>query len=278
ASPAAFEAGVAASDAQAANADQLARRGAALAARNDYENALVDLNRACELDPTSAAFFAQRGAIQAALKRPAKAIEDFDKSLALDPTQTDARYERAWLRFYAKNLEGAKADVDALDNTLAPQAQMRLAMSRLYLNLAQPTQALAQLNQWLPAHPNEFKREAALNSRCWTRLSLGIELDKALADCDAAVDADSKNPNYLDSRGWVYLRLGKYKEALSDFDRGIGYRPEGPWSLYGRGLTKKRLGDAVRGEADLAAARKMQPDIDLKVAHVGLMTEPALKP
>ena len=278
ASPAAFDADPAASGAQAATADQFARRGAASASRHDYESALADLNQSCELDPTSAVFFAQRGAIQEALKRPAKALEDFDKALELGPTQVDARFRRAWLRFYAKDRDGAKADLDALDKTLASQAQMRLPMARLYLDLEQPAQALAQLNLWLPAHPNEFKRDVALNSRCWPRLLLGIELDDALDDCDDAVDSDSKNPAYLDSRGWVYLRLGKYKKALSDFDRSIEYRPESAWSLYGRGLTKTRLGDAAQGEADLTAARKVQPDIDLKVAHAGLMTEPAPKP
>jgi len=278
ASPVAFDADPAASGAQAATADQFARRGAASASRHDYESALADLNQSCELDPTSAVFFAQRGAIQEALKRPAKALEDFDKALELGPTQVDARFRRAWLRFYAKDRDGAKADLDALDKTLASQAQMRLPMARLYLDLEQPAQALAQLNLWLPAHPNEFKRDVALNSRCWTRLLLGIELDDALDDCDDAVDSDSKNPAYLDSRGWVYLRLGKYKKALSDFDRSIEYRPESAWSLYGRGLTKTRLGDAAQGEADLTAARKVQPDIDLKVAHAGLMTEPAPKP
>ena len=155
---------------------------------------------------------------------------------------------------------------------------MRLAMSHLYLDLDQPAQALAQLNQWLPAHPNEVTRDGALNSRCWTRMLPGIELDKALDDCDEAVDRESKNPAYLDSRGWVYLRLGKYKKALSDFDRSIEHQPEGAWSLYGRGLAKTRLGDAAQGEADLAAARKAQPDIDRTAARAGLTTEPAPKP
>jgi tetratricopeptide (TPR) repeat protein len=278
ASPVAFDPDPAASGVPPASADQFARRGAASASRHDYESALADLNRSCELDPTSAVFFAQRGAIQEALKRPAKALEDFDKALELDASQSDARSRRAWLRFHAKNRDGAKADLDALDKTLAPQAQMRLTMAHLYLDLEQPAQALAQLNLWLPAHPHEFKRDVALNSRCWTRLMLGIELDLALDDCDDAVDSDSKNPAYLDSRGWIYLRMGKYKKALSDFDRSIEYRPESAWSLYGRGLAKMRLGDAAKGEADLTAARKVQPDIDVKVAHAGLVTEPTPKP
>ncbi|MFS8083325.1 MAG: aspartyl protease family protein, partial [Ginsengibacter sp.] len=192
----------AASDATAVTADQLARRGASSAARRNYEDALADLNRAIELEPQSAALFAQRGVIHQALRLPAQALDDFDKALELDPTQADARLRRVSLRISAKNREGAKADLDALDHVLASEAQMRLAMSRLYVEIEQYAQALVQLNDWLSAHPHEVKRDAALNSRCWTRLLLGIELDQALDDCNEAIDGDSKNPAYFDSRGW----------------------------------------------------------------------------
>ena len=257
-------------DTAAVSADQFARRGGASAARHDYESALADLNRACALEPASAAFLAQRGSVQEALKRPAKALEDFDKALELDPMQHDARAHRAGLRFNAKDRDGAKADLDALDRALAPQAQMRLGMSQLYMALDQPAQVIVQLNQWLPSHPNEVLRHGAFNSRCFARARLGIELDKALDDCDDALSGDSNNPAYRDSRGWVYLRMGKYKNALSDFDRAIELRPKNPWSLYGRGMTKARQGDASQGEADLAAARKLQSDIDARVSSSGL--------
>jgi tetratricopeptide (TPR) repeat protein len=275
---AAIDADPAASGALPASADQFARRGAASAARGDYESALADLNKSCELEPMSAVYFAQRGAIQESLKRPARALEDFEKALALDPAHADARFRRAWLRFSSRNRDGASADLDALDGTLSAQAQMRLPMSFLYLTLEQPAKALAQLNRWLASHPNEVRREVALNGRCWARALLGIELKEALVDCDAAIDADPKNAAFLDSRGWVHLRLGQYDKALSDFDRSAEYRPNAAMSLYGRGLAKTRAGEAAQGEVDLAAARKLQPDIDRTVARTGLVTGVAAKP
>ena len=258
------------SDGPAVTADQLARRAAASAARRDYESALADLNRACELEPTTAAWFAQRGVLQDTLKRPAKALEDFDRARLREPTQPDALYHRAVLRVDAKDRDGAKDDLDALDRTLAPQAQMRLAMSQLYLGLGRPAETLAQLNRWLAAHPNEMRRDVAQNRRCWARAALGVELEEALADCDEAIGADAKNANYYDSRGWVYLRLGRYEKAVADFDRSIEYRSANAYSLYGRGLAKTRLGDAARGDADLAAARRMLTDIDGKLASIGM--------
>ncbi len=273
-----FDAEPTASGAPAASADQLARRAAAFAARQDYERALVELSRAIELDPTSAAHFAQRGAVLEALKRPAHAMESFDRALELDPAQADARFRRAVLRLRAKNRDGAQSDLDALDKALASQANMRLAMSGLYLELEQPAPSLAQLNQWLPTHPDEVRRDTALNSRCWARAMLGIELDQALKDCNDAIDADAKNAAYLDSRGWVHLRLGRYQRALADFDRALELRPGVALTLYGRGFAKSGLGDAAQGEADLAAARNAQADIDLKVTRAGLMLAQVPKP
>ena len=254
-----------------ASADELARRAAASASRQDYERARADLNAAIELEPTSAAHFAQRGAVHEALKRRAEAMADFDKAIELDPAQTDARFRRAVLRVVGADRDGARSDLDALDKALAPQAQTRLAMALLYLDLEQPAKSLEQLNQWLAAHPREVRREVALNGRCWARTLLGIELDQALDDCNSAIDAEPRNASYLNSRGWLQLRLGKYDRALADFDRSIELRPRSPSSLYGRGLVRIRLGDAPRGDADLVAARGAQADIDARLARAGLV-------
>ncbi len=259
--------------AQIATADQFARRGAAAASRRDYQSALADFDQACALEPTSAALFAQRGGVHEALKNPAKALEDFDRALELDPALTDARWRRAWMRFRVKDRKAAQADLDALDQSLAPQAQLRLAMSELYLGLEQPAKALTQLDQWLAAHRKDASRESALDARCWARVMLGVDLEKALDDCDEAVGGDSKNPAYLAHRGWVYLRLGQHRKAVSDFDRSIERLPRNASALYGRGVAKTRLGDVAQSEVDLAAARKVEPDIDLRMAQVAATVE-----
>ncbi len=259
-------------------ADQLARRGAAAASRRNFEAALADLDRACALEPANAAHFAQRGVIHEALRHREQAVADFDQALSLDPALVDARFRRAAMRVSAKDREGAKADLDALDATLAPQASMRLPMSTFYVALDQPSLALAQLNQWLAAHPKEIGRDAALNRRCWVRMMLGSELDRALDDCDEALDASPKNAAYLDSRGWVQLRLGKPAKAVADFDRSLEQNPKLASALHGRGLAHARAGDAAKAEADLAAARKAQPEIDARMARFAAGADAAPRP
>ncbi len=255
-------------------ADELARRGAASLARHDAAAALADLDRACALDPGNATFFATRASVRMALKEPDKALADFDTALRLDPGQSDARIQRAQIRHFRNEHDATLDDLATLDKTLPPQSQIRLSMALLYESLEMPAQALVQWNDWIPAHRHDIALEHAWNGRCWVRVELGIELDKALDDCDEAVDADPKNASYLDSRAWVYLRLDKLPKARADFDRSLAARPDGAWSLYGRGLVHLRQGETAQAQADLAAARKIEADVDAKIKRAGLPAAP----
>jgi predicted aspartyl protease/Flp pilus assembly protein TadD len=252
------------------DADAYSRRGAASAARGDFTGALADLDRACAMAPATAALFAQRAAIQQALQRPAKANQDIDKALELDPHQVDARMQRATARAREKDTQGALTDLAELDKTLAPEATMRVQMGRLYLGLYAPAQAVVQFDLWVPHHPHEFRLESVLYDRCIARVELGVDLDKAFDDCNAAVDADSKSGVYLAGRAWARLRQGTPSNARADFDRSLALRPDHALTLYGRGLARQRLGDATAGKADLDAARKLDPKIDAEMKRLGL--------
>ncbi len=273
---AAGDAGPAATDAM--QADGYARRGAASLSRGDLAAALADLDRACTLEPGTAGFFTTRASVHLALKQADKAMADLDTALRLDPAQAEARIQRAWLRSSTGERERALEDLSELDKTLPAQSQIRQSMAHLYGGFEMPAQTLAQWNQWIPSHPHEITLASAYNGRCWARVELGLDLDKALDDCDEAVDADPKNASYLDSRAWVYLRLGKLQKSLADFDRGLAIQPTGSWSLYGRALVHLRLGETALGQADLAAARKQEPDIDAAVKRSGLPLAPAATP
>ena len=264
----------AASAAGAMTADAFARRGEASLSRGDFASALADLDRACALEPANAGHFWARARVRLAMKKPEDALSDLDTALRLDPALAEARIMRVALREQSHQRDLALEDLATLDKTLAPQSDIRRGMAMFYDTTNMPALALAQWNLWMPAHKHDIGRENALNSRCWNRVQLNIDLDKALVDCDDAVDFDSKNASYLDSRAWVYLRLGKLQKSLSDFDRALAINPKSAWSLYGRGQVQLALGKAERGQADLAAARKERPDIDQDAKRDGLPPAP----
>jgi tetratricopeptide (TPR) repeat protein len=255
------------------SADELFRRGAASLSRNELAAALADLDRACALEPDNASFHATRAAAHARMKDFPKALADFDVALALDPRLDEARLQRAWLPRTDAGHAKALEDLAFLDDKLPPQSNLRAGMARRYDDLELAFPAIRQWTLWIANHPNDIMVPGAKNARCWARMAANIELDKALADCDDAIDEDGKDVHRRDSRGWLYLRLGKPAKARADFDIALAGKPTAPWSLYGRALARQRLGEAAAAQADLAAARQAEPKIDEKVKAIGF--EPA---
>ncbi|HZZ67051.1 MAG TPA: tetratricopeptide repeat protein [Phenylobacterium sp.] len=100
----------------------------------------------------------------------------------------------------------------------------------------------------------------ALVNACWVRALANLDLDRARIDCDKAV-AKRHSLAGFDTRGFLDIRQGAFKAAIADYDEALKVRPKTASSLYGRGLAKIRVGDDTGGQADMAAARQLQPDI-----------------
>lgn len=99
-------------------------------------------------------------------------------------------------------------------------------------------------------------KAADLNGSCWIKATAGIALESALADCDAALRLSPGNSAYLDSRGLVLLRLGRFDESIADYNQAIAKTPRA-LSYMGRAMAWSRKGDAARAEADRQAAGKL---------------------
>lgn len=250
------------------DAEALARRGEAFAARGDWARALADLDRACELAPQAEANFLARARVHLAQRNSGKARQDLDTALRLRPELHEALALRANLRAATGDREGAQADLQTLDTTLPPAAHLREAMASVYNRLQLVPEALRQWELWVPTHRSDARLAHVLNERCWLRTRLNVDLKLALDDCKSAVSRDGGEAAYRDSLGWTHLRLNDASAALKAFNAAIEIRPRA-FSLYGRALAQQRLGDGPAAERDLAEARKLQPGIDEAVRKAG---------
>jgi tetratricopeptide (TPR) repeat protein/predicted aspartyl protease len=248
-----------------------ARRGAAFAARRDFEPAIADLTRACELDPNEPSYFYQRALAHSGNRQPELAMADFDQALKLNPDDLLAHVARAELLLQSRNNSAAIADLDAADRIAPKEAAVRLHVAELYLRTGQYAAAVADFTHWIDARGrDDVQMPEALNGRCWTRGLWGQELDAALADCDAAVKSRPDAAAFFDSRGLVHLRRGEYDRAIADYDHAIRLRPQEASSYYARGVAKLRKGRTAEGQADIAAATALQPHIAAEEAKRGI--------
>jgi Flp pilus assembly protein TadD len=73
----------------------------------------------------------------------------------------------------------------------------------------------------------------------------------------------------------VLLRLGRFDEAIDQFDGALQVQPKDAWSLYGRGLAKLKKGATAQGQADIASAIVVQPNIVRETKSYGLAPDGA---
>jgi tetratricopeptide (TPR) repeat protein len=258
------------SQADPTDAAGFARRGAGFAARNELAPAIADLSKAIEMAPTVADYAYQRGLVYLRNRQPFLAMGDFDQTLKLKPDDVPALIARATLRLVGHETAQAVQDLEAADKASAKQDDIRFQIAILYERADLPPAAIDQFSQWIDAHPDDARLPQALNGRCWLRALTGVDLDKALKDCDRAIRNSPKNAAMLDSRGLVHLRLGDLDKAIADYDASLAINPKLGWSLYGRGLAKERKGLKAEGAADIAAAVAINPKLTEEVKKRGL--------
>jgi len=258
------------------DADGYSRRAADFVARRDYADAVADLNSAIQLSPNEPRYYVERGlAEERLLGDPAKPpahlpMDDFNQALTLKPGYIRALLARSTLHLLRHEPALAKADLDAADAAAASEPVMRLNIAGAYAAQSDYAHALGELDQWIAASPGDDRMAQALDARCRARGMLNQDLDKALADCNAALKLAPGDPAALESRGLVKLRLADLDGAIRDYSDAIRLNPANPWSLYGRGVAKLRKGLTADGQADLQAATALRPKIADQAGKYGI--------
>ncbi|MEG3174629.1 aspartyl protease family protein [Sphingomonas sp. RB3P16] len=255
--------------AEPTGAEEYSRRGAIALSNHKITDALLDFDKACTLAPTEGRYFYQRAQARLLNRQRDAALGDLDRSIQLAPNDPDAHIERAGLTIHEKTQASALDDVTAADHALAPSSDKRLMVASLYTELDRYEAAITNYEQWLASHAEDSSRPRALNGRCWARGLLGRDIDKALADCNAAVRAQPGNASFLDSRGLIRLRRGETDKALADYSAALKLDPRNGWSLYMRSVVETKTGATAQAESDRALALSINPKVAERAHKIG---------
>ena len=245
------------------------RRAAASRARQDFAAAIADLTKAIELEPSNTEHYLQRAQMFAASRLPARAIADYGEILKRKPDSTPALLGRGALYATAHDAERARADLSAALKISPGDSVIVLSAADAYSANGFHEDALAIYDRWLQEHPLPARLSwksmmlpeqlTALNGACWSRAVLKRDLDRALADCDAAIELQPEAAAVLDSRGMVHLKRGEYDLAIADYDAVLKLVPKQSSTLYARGVAKMKKGWTVEGGTDQLAALTLNP-------------------
>jgi tetratricopeptide (TPR) repeat protein len=128
----------------------------------------------------------------------------------------------------------------------------------------------AAIADFTAAIDRNTKNYLAFSNRCEARAEANIDLAAALDDCDAALRILPIVTATFGQRALVLLRMGKFADAIADYDKGIAGAPYSAAFVFGRGIAKARNGDKAGSDADVATARRMDDTIGATFANFGL--------
>jgi len=235
-----------------------------LAVMGQRDEALAESTKSIEIQPSGDAYNVR---LRWNLRPAAK--DQLDDVLGQIKTEPDRDVPLAVLRKMIADPAAKTAILAAYDREIAadPAAEGIAPQRAMVEAAAGDGKALLPLiDKELVKKPGDW---LALNSACWTRATLKLDLDTALAQCDKSVAA-KRSPANLDSRGLVHFQRGEWAAAVKDMDEALSLAPKQAGSLYVRGVARKRLGDGAGAKADLAAATTISKLIGETYASYGV--------
>ncbi|MBS0483250.1 MAG: DUF3857 domain-containing protein [Proteobacteria bacterium] len=233
----------------------------------DWKAAEADYSKAIALD-ASPDRYVKRARARSTLGDHAGALKDAQAAYDIDSSNKDARAQLAEELAIAGKVDQA---LDLLEGKpdLATEDGQNAAMESVDVleRGGRHDQALTILDAAITKRPSVASLR---NARCWYQGLRNQSLDTALADCNKAIELASDPAAYLDSRAMVHYRAGRLTEALSDLDGALAMSPELASSHFMKGVIFGQQGKGADAQRELAAARKLYPDIEAYLGVFGI--------
>jgi tetratricopeptide (TPR) repeat protein len=229
------------------------------------------------------------------------ALGDYGAALELDAENLSALLGRARILINSGQLDAAQPLLQRALN-LNPSSEAHAMLGEVALRGGHFAEAITHLNAALELEPRsavalaararakqrsgdlggaaqDFDRAiyldgnlgAARAGRCWLVLNQGGDLASARGDADAAVAADPSNVEGQLCRGVLQLRENQWADARASFDAALAIESGNPIALFGRGVARRRSGDAS-GTEDMNLARDFDGHIGEQFDDLGVET------
>jgi tetratricopeptide (TPR) repeat protein len=227
-----------------------------------YDRAVED----CEAAPNFVSAYVICGNAYRGLGNYMHAIEEYDRAIKLIPDFVEARVRRGEVYDEMGDHDRAVAIYKGVLQLAATTPSEFAFRAEAHENLKDYAAAAADYDKAVSIAPRDAR---VLGTSCWFRATHQLQPDIALQRCNEAVELSGR-PEAFNARALVFYEINAYESAIADADSALDLDPKKAGSLYVRGLAKLKTGDAPAGNADIAAAKAIDPKIAETYAVYGL--------
>ena len=206
--------------------------------------------------------------VDMAAGRTTLAEQECTRAIALNPNSSVAYKLRGYGYLIDRRFALAQADFEVALKMAPDDAENRAGLGQSFNGLHEYEKAVIQFTRAVKLEPMVAAYHVGL---CWTQAGTGRHLDHALAECNRGLKLAPGTAGPFSSRGLVYMRMGRYRDAVADYNASLAIRDAQPSARFGRGLAHLRLGERVQGASDIVEARRADSEIDMLYVNLGLL-------
>ena len=235
-----------------------------LAARDEFAEAVEELERAAEVHPTYPDVHFLRAQLLERTELHDEAIEAYRRAIGCHPNYLEARIELGYCLLAAGRTEEA---IEALAQALAEKLsrfETPFARGRELLEADRSEAALARFHvvfRTVPALAEDYLEKASEHYRVG-------EFDKALEALDRAVEFNPNYPDVENFRGIVLCDLERYDEAVQTFARSAALNPGHMIPRLNLAFAHVRAGRPLEAESELQSILLQEPTEPVALAKL----------
>ena len=206
-------------------------RGAAYNKLQQYDKAIIDFNRALEINPRDASSYNNRGFAFSQSDHNEEALNDFDKALKFDPSYYEVYINRG-------NTLKRKGDVGSALEDYKKSLSLNSCQPKSYYNIGltyaendNPDSAIVYYNRAIAQLPNYT---AAYLNRGIAYAGMK-QYDKALENYNLVLKIDPYDEMAYSNRGILFFDTGNFSQAIHDFSKALELNPQRAQTYYLRG-------------------------------------------
>lgn len=205
------------------------------AAKGDFDTACEEISYAVDQDPSNINYWAQLMRYQLAAEKGADAVATYRRAVeyvlpneslklmlgsAASMAKDYALAEQAYADLIHTTAANLPLDTPVTDDSVRKRMSYDdlTRLSTIYNMLGDMYYQAGDTQKAYGAYDNSLyfysQNPMTLNNYAYFLCEDGVDLDKARAMSEQAVEIDGENATYLDTYAWILFRLKEYKEAL----------------------------------------------------------------
>lgn len=239
-------------------------KGNSMMVAGQLQDAITAFDKAIELNPQYARAYSVRGFAYAKADQPQKGINDCNKAIELVPNNAGAYVNRGFAYYKSRYYDQAIKDVNRAIEINPKSDKAYHVRGLCHLAEKAYSQAIENFDMAIKLNPNWGY---PYSNRCLAyHMSGKAGLDN-IKDCDRAIEINPYNNDFYVNRGFAFLNLKKYPDALADLNKAVGMDPKYVRAYINRGIVFYHLNKFQEAINDLNLFIGSNPHFALENAY-----------